>query len=92
MEIVWSDEAEETYLETLEFILKKWDYKIAKAFENKVGNILELISKNNKLYPKSKKKNLYKAVISKQTSLVYSITKEEIILVAFIDNRSKHSY
>jgi plasmid stabilization system protein ParE len=92
LEIVWSAEAEKTYLEALEFILKKWNVRVAESFEKKVFDVLHLVSRNSRLHPLSKKKNLRKAVISKQTSLIYYVTKSEIILVAFIDNRSKHSY
>lgn len=45
LEIVWSAEAERTYLEALEFILKKWDVKVAESFEKKVMKVLELIAK-----------------------------------------------
>jgi hypothetical protein len=54
--------------------------------------VLDLISENNKLFPASKKKSIYKAVISKQTSVIYSISKNEITLLYFIDNRSDHQY
>lgn len=81
-----------TYFETLEFIFNNWNIKIVESFEIEVFHVLDLISENNKLFPASKKKSIYKAVISKQTSVVYIISKNEITLLYFIDNRSDHQY
>ncbi len=92
MKIIWSAEAEKTYFETLEFIFNNWNIKTVESFEEKVFHILDLISENNKLFPASKKKSIYKAVISKQTSVIYRISKNEITLLYFIDNRSNHQY
>ena len=92
MKIIWSAEAEKTYFKTLEFIFNNWNIKTVESFEEKVFHVLDLISKNNKLFPASKKKSIYKAVISKQTSVIYSISKNEITLLYFIDNRSDHQY
>jgi len=92
MKVIWSAEAEKTYFETLEFIFNNWNIKTVESFEEKVFHVLDLISENNKLFPASKKKSIYKAVISKQTSVIYSISKNEITLLYFIDNRSDHQY
>ena len=92
MEIVWSEEAKETYLETLAFILAKWNINVADDFEFEVNRILNFTSQNPKLFIFSKKKGFHKVVISEQTSLIYKATENQITLMAFVDNRSDHKF
>ena len=92
MEIIWSEEAVATYFKTLDFILKDWSISVAENFEGEVSHVLNLLKSKAKIFSASKKKGFHKAVISKQTSLVYQVTAKQIILVAFIDNRSDHEF
>ena len=92
MKIIWSEEATETYLETIEFILLNWNYRVAVDFETEVNRVLNLISKKPKLFPVSKKKGYHKVVISEQTSLIYNVYRTQITLVSFVDNRSYHKF
>ena len=92
MEIVWSDRAQASYAKTIDFILEKWTPEIAENFESLTNRLLDNIKKQKELCPVSKKKNLRKCVIHKNTSLIYRINKSYIGLVAFIDNRSNHKY
>ncbi len=92
MKIIWSEEATETYLETIEFILFNWDYNVAEDFEVEVNRVLNLISKNPKLFPLSKKKGHHKVVISEQTSLIYNVYRTQVTLISFVDNRSDHKF
>lgn len=89
--VFWSPQAEKTYLDTLQFILQQWTIKEAEEFESMVDRLLLNLSYNKNLCPRSiSQKHLRRCVVSPQTSLVYSIENEEIELVAFLDNRSKH--
>lgn len=91
--ILWSPEAEKTYLRTIEFILENWSVQIAQEFETMVENLLIKLKKHKKLCPSSIQfKSLRKCHISKQTSLVYRINKNTIELITFIDNRSNHQF
>ena len=92
MKIVWTEEAKQTYLQTIEFILSKWTVDVAENFETEVNRILNFISQNPKLFIRSKKKRLHKAVISEQTSLIYKVIDQQIFLVTFVDNRSDHKF
>jgi plasmid stabilization system protein ParE len=92
-QISWSPLAEESYLNTLSWILEKWTIKEAKDFEAKVESLLEKLKAQKHLCPPSgKQANLRRCVIAPQTSLVYQIKNDIIELVAFFDNRSNHQY
>ena len=69
LKIVWSETAEFSYLDVIDFIQNKWTNKEAIEFSKKTVQILELISKYPKMYPFSKKGNIRKSFINKQTSL-----------------------
>ncbi len=92
--IYWSPQAEESYLKTLEFILEKWTTREADNFQDKVDGLLVNLEIYNRLCPPSIRfKEFYKCVITEQTSMIYRIVEENIIeIVAFIDNRSLHSF
>ncbi len=92
MKIVWSTQAVISYEKIIDFILEQWSPDIAFDFENRTNRLLDNLKNNKKLCPNSKKKQLRKCVIHKNTSLVYKIVNQNIELVTFIDNRSEHQY
>ncbi len=47
---------------------------------------------NKELCPASKLLTYRKCVVSKQTSLIYTIHDTSIFLITFIDNRALHNY
>jgi plasmid stabilization system protein ParE len=53
--ISWSPLAEESYLNTLSWILEKWTIKEAKDFEAKVESLLEKLKDQKHLCPPSGK-------------------------------------
>lgn len=90
--IHWTEEAAVTYFESLVFILEKWTLKEAEHFETLTNELLQNLASNLKLCPEVRKLNVRKCTISSQTSLVYRIVGKSIELIAFVDNRSEHSY
>ncbi len=90
--IRWTEEAGDTYLETISFILKKWTIKEVEQFEALTHALLDKLRYNQKLCPEIKKFKLRKCLISSQTSLVYRVKSKSIELIAFVDNRSDHDY
>ena len=92
-QIIWSPLASETYLETLNFIISNWSITIAQQFDDQVSELLSKLRKYENLCPPSKKlPGLRKCTISEQTSLIYQIVGNEIQLITFLDNRSRHPY
>ena len=93
-QIFWSPIAEETYLQTLAYIIENWSLKEAEEFENKVESLLNRLRTHTQFCPASKiQKSLRRCVVTPQTSLIYQVKNDSIIeLVAFFDNRSNHKY
>ncbi|NOX46108.1 MAG: type II toxin-antitoxin system RelE/ParE family toxin [Chlorobi bacterium] len=92
MNVFWSLEASNSYEEIILGLIERWPIDIVESFEGIVNKIISRLSRNKRLCPPSKKKNIRKCVIHKNVSLIYKINKTEIELVTFIDNRSDHRY
>jgi plasmid stabilization system protein ParE len=84
----WTPIAREDYALILGFIETDFGSDKALVFLEKTEKILDRILDFPSIYPiSSKRKNVRKAVITKQTSLFYTINKQEIWILEFIDNR-----
>lgn len=90
--VIFSPTARTTRLKAIRFILEKWSVSVAIDFDNKVEELIDQIKNNNKLCPQSKLSNVRKCVVSKQTSMIYQINKDNIEIIAFIDNRAEHDF
>jgi plasmid stabilization system protein ParE len=88
-EIQWSDTAESTYADEIDFILQKWNIKEVEKFIALVEEFLGLLSTGKFLGKRSEKKDIYLSIISKQTSLAYKIDQENkvVSLVTFFNNK-----
>lgn len=90
MKITWSPKAVEDFDKILAYIKQKWGRNETEAFLNKTIRVLNIIEQHPRIFiESSKKKNVRKAIISKQISLFYLVKarKREIILLTFWDNR-----
>ena len=84
----WTPIAKEDYASVLLFIEANYGRDKALIFLEKTENILLRILKFPRIYPISnKRKKIRKAIISKQSSLYYTIDDYEIWIIEFIDNR-----
>ena len=72
-EVEWSDEAKLTYLAILEYLSFKWSERSVHNFNKKAFKVIEMISHHTNIYKLSEFKSIHKAVITKQTSLFYSV-------------------
>jgi len=82
--IRWLPEAELTYAAVLEYLKEHWTSKEVMAFIDRTEEVIEYIRKRPKQYTYSKKKDVYRAVVTKQTSLFYRIKSSEIELLVFL--------
>ncbi|OWP86823.1 hypothetical protein BWK60_06890 [Flavobacterium covae] len=89
--IFWDEIAIETLLAESEFILKKWNYKEVQKFEKMVSERLEKLALNPFVGLYDDELNVYKFVISKQTSLYYGLEEnsKSIYLYVFWNNQRK---
>lgn len=85
--IVWVPSAVETYMEEIDFIYLKWNQKEVDDFVMLVDKNLKRLSINPLIGQIHK--NVYKIVISKQTSLFYKIIEKDkkVELVYFWNNK-----
>lgn len=85
--IVWVPLAIETFMEEIDFIYLKWNQKEVDDFVMLVDKNLKRLSINPLIGQIHK--NVYKIVISKQTSLFYRIIKKDkkVELVYFWNNK-----
>lgn len=85
--IVWVPLAIETYMEEIDFIYLKWNQKEVDTFVMLVDENLKRLSINPLIGQIHK--NVYKIVISKQTSLFYKIIEKDkkVELVYFWNNK-----
>lgn len=89
----WSTLAEITFSEKIEFIFKKWNQKEVDKFGLLVEENLEKLSKNPSIGNCFSRKNVCAFVLSKQTTLYYKITVDElrIDLILFWNNLKNHN-
>jgi plasmid stabilization system protein ParE len=85
--VKWLPEAELTYALVLEYLDENWTTKEIEKFIDRTDEVINFISQNPEQYFYSKKKNSYRAVVTKHVSLYYKIQSTEIELLIFWDNR-----
>ena len=92
MNVVWSQTAVDTYLHVTDYIFTRWTQREVANFQTAVDSLLDRIMENNHLCPESKLLGYRKCVVSKQTSLIYSVKNNFILLVTFIDSKTDHKF
>ncbi len=92
MNILWSPKAKDTYIAILQFLSQNYPLDVLIEFDDKVENLIQQLKSFKNLCPPSKQfPDFRKCVINKQHSLIYSISKDAINIIAFTDNRSQFS-
>jgi plasmid stabilization system protein ParE len=80
--------ATKEFLNLVDYLLNEWGERTAKKFSERLNSILSYILEKPEMYPStSKRNNIRRCVISKQTSLYYRITQNKIELVTLFDTR-----
>lgn len=90
MNVFFSELAEKKVLKISEYLLEKWNLKTKEIFISKLIEKIKQISIHPESCPKSSEfLNLYKCVVTKQTTLYYRINfeKKEIEVITILDNR-----
>ncbi|AOW19348.1 type II toxin-antitoxin system RelE/ParE family toxin [Urechidicola croceus] len=90
MKVFLSELAERKLLKLSEYLLEHWNLKTRDKFIYKLTEKIEQISIQPESCPKSSEfRNLYKCVVTKQTTFYYRINldKKEIEIITIFDNR-----
>ena len=85
--LIWSDEALNNLKSIISYLENNWTEKEISKFAQQLDHQLDLISQNPRLFPKVDDAKARKSVLSKQTSIFYSIVKREINILYIHDNR-----
>lgn len=86
--IIWQPTALNTYVEEVEFVFLKWNFKEVQKFQDLVIENLERLSKNPEIVIFNNEFKVYSLVLSKQTTLYYNFNSNTKIidLYAFWNN------
>lgn len=89
MKVVWTEKAELSYAKELEVISKKWTNKEVGNFMNLVDDFIKKLEAGLIEGKISSKRNIRSFVISKQTTLYFSVNKSESVieLILFWNNK-----
>ena len=86
--VIISRTAEKKLEKLFKFLLENWSLKVKSDFIKKLDKNINSIKANPESFPQSEKKvGLHKCVITKQTTLFYRYTTEEITIVTIFDTR-----
>ena len=90
MKVFLSELAESKLLKLSQYLLEEWNVKTRDKFISKLSDKIKQISNQPDSCPKSSEfKNLYKCVVTKQTTFFYRIIAErkEIEIITIFDTR-----
>ena len=90
MNVFLSKSAEEKLLKLTEYLLENWGSKAKKDFINKLTEKINQIALQPQSCPQSSSfKNLYKCVVTKQTTFYYRIatSQKSIEIITIFDTR-----
>ena len=74
-DVIWSPEAELSYVNILQYLNEHWSYSELEAFDNIVNEAVDRISKSPMMYQYLKEKDIHRCVLAKQVSLFYRVKK-----------------
>ncbi|PAW92448.1 hypothetical protein CKK33_02625 [Mucilaginibacter sp. MD40] len=87
--VAWTPEATETFDIIVELIETKWGFASAQKFVRTANQTILTLASHPEMFVTVKGQTIRRAFITKQTSLFYEITEQQIILLYFWDNRQE---
>lgn len=89
MRIVWSKKANYTFYNIQYYLEQYWTLAILQKFIKDSLHIINLLENNPELGKYNAELECREIVLSKQVKLYYEINEDDIILIAFSNNRQK---
>ncbi len=88
LKIYWTKRAEKSFENIIDFLLEKWNEKVAENFTKKVFDFLNILSEFPEIGSiENSEKEIRGFNIIKQVILFYRIKENKIILLKFFNNR-----
>lgn len=86
--IFWTSHALNELRETFNYIAEIWTERELQVLASKIEHIVELISKNPKLFPNSNSKDkIRRVVVTKHNTIYYIIKENEVQIISFFSNK-----
>ena len=85
--VIWSNSSKNEFAELLEYVESNFDTDAALKLLEKTERVVIQISLYPEMFPSSELKAIRKATITKQTSLIYKIEDNRVLILHFWDNR-----
>ena len=90
--IYYTDRAVSGLIGIKEYLLKHFTQREVGRFYTMLRSFEKVVSVFPELYPVSaRNEEIHRAVLSKQLSVFYRVSKSEILVIAIIDNRMDYS-
>ena len=90
--VIISKMAQKSLERLFDYLIENWSISVKNKFVKKLDYSISIIRNNPESFPESKKESgLRKCVITKQITLFYHFTSEQIHVVAIFDTR-QHPY
>lgn len=85
--LIWSRRAQTDLTSILNYLEENWTEKEITEFFKKLEKQIFIIQEQPKAFPATKKNNVRRSVLSKQTTIYYDILGDVIRIVALFDTR-----
>ncbi|MDX2128709.1 MAG: type II toxin-antitoxin system RelE/ParE family toxin [Chloroherpetonaceae bacterium] len=85
--VVWTDNAVEELSKTIKYLQENFTEKEIQRLAQKVDRVIDLISRNPLVFPKSKVKPIHRFVILKYNTMYYQVSDDRIEILSFFSNR-----
>ena len=90
--VVWTETALKTFFSVIDYLADYWSAKEIEDFDKNVDELINRIATFRQICPESKLFGYRKCKIDEKNSMIYHNINNKILIVAFLDNRSQHSY
>lgn len=87
LDVIWSVKAETSFKLIIDQIEIAWSFQTASKFIIRTDKLLQTLKQNPLLFAETKIFGVRKAIITKQTSVLYKVSKTHIEILFFWDNR-----
>ncbi len=86
--ILWTEHALSELKDTLEYLKENWTERELSNFSKELDHTIQLISKNPKLFPiTKKKKEVRMAVVAQYNNLYYRAKNNSVEILSLFSNR-----
>lgn len=86
-DVFWTDNALEDLDATIEYLATNFSDKEIRLLIKELERTISLVSKNPFLFPRSKSKHIFKAVVLTYNTMFYQVKKNKVEILSFYSNR-----